>query len=40
MLYEGRSYKVYRGMGSIEAMSGERWYFRREDDIQKLVPED
>jgi len=42
MLYEGRSYKVYRGMGSIEAMragSKDRYFQDAEDDIQKLVPE-
>jgi IMP dehydrogenase len=42
VLYEGRSYKVYRGMGSIEAMkkgSRDRYFQDAEDDIQKLVPE-
>ncbi|MBI4535827.1 MAG: IMP dehydrogenase [Ignavibacteriae bacterium] len=42
VLYEGRSYKVYRGMGSIEAMkagSKDRYFQDAEDDIQKLVPE-
>ena len=42
LLYEGRSYKVYRGMGSIEAMkkgSRDRYFQDVEDDIQKLVPE-
>ena len=42
VLYEGRSYKVYRGMGSIEAMragSKDRYFQDVEDDIQKLVPE-
>ncbi|MFN3135772.1 MAG: IMP dehydrogenase [Candidatus Kryptonium sp.] len=42
VLYEGRSYKVYRGMGSIEAMkagSGDRYFQDLEDDIKKLVPE-
>ena len=41
VLYEGRSYKLYRGMGSIEAMrkgSGDR-YFQKTDDVKKLVPE-
>jgi IMP dehydrogenase len=41
VLYEGRSYKLYRGMGSIEAMrkgSGDR-YFQHAEDIKKLVPE-
>ena len=42
MLYEGRSYKLYRGMGSIEAMrqgSKDRYFQDAEDDLQKLVPE-
>jgi IMP dehydrogenase len=42
ILYEGRSYKVYRGMGSIEAMkqgSKDRYFQDAEDDVQKLVPE-
>ncbi len=42
VLYEGRSYKMYRGMGSIEAMkqgSKDRYFQDMEDDIQKLVPE-
>ncbi|MFH0989074.1 MAG: IMP dehydrogenase [bacterium] len=42
VLYEGRSYKIYRGMGSIEAMrhgSRDRYFQDVEDDIQKLVPE-
>ncbi|MBN1633378.1 MAG: IMP dehydrogenase [Ignavibacteria bacterium] len=42
VLYEGRSYKVYRGMGSIEAMkkgSKDRYFQDMEDDIKKLVPE-
>jgi IMP dehydrogenase len=42
VLYEGRSYKVYRGMGSIEAMkegSKDRYFQDMEDDIRKLVPE-
>ena len=42
VLYEGRSYKLYRGMGSIEAMregSKDRYFQDTEDDIQKLVPE-
>lgn len=42
VLYEGRSYKYYRGMGSIEAMkhgSKDRYFQDAEDDLQKLVPE-
>jgi len=42
VLYEGRTYKLYRGMGSIEAMkagSRDRYFQDAEDDIQKLVPE-
>ncbi|MBI5472931.1 MAG: IMP dehydrogenase, partial [Ignavibacteriae bacterium] len=42
ILYEGRSYKVYRGMGSLAAMkegSKDRYFQDAEDDIQKLVPE-
>jgi IMP dehydrogenase len=42
VLYEGRSYKMYRGMGSLEAMkkgSKDRYFQDAEDDIQKLVPE-
>lgn len=42
VLYEGRSYKMYRGMGSIEAMkkgSKDRYFQDTEDDIKKLVPE-
>jgi IMP dehydrogenase len=42
VLYEGRSYKVYRGMGSLESMSKgskDRYFQDAEDDIQKLVPE-
>ena len=42
VLYEGRSYKLYRGMGSLEAMkagSKDRYFQDAEDDIQKLVPE-
>jgi len=41
VLFEGRSYKSYRGMGSLEAMksgSGDR-YFQEEEDIKKMVPE-
>jgi len=42
VLYEGRSFKIYRGMGSIEAMkqgSKDRYFQDVEDDINKLVPE-
>ena len=41
ILYEGRSYKIYRGMGSLAAMKqgSERYFQDAEDDIQKLVPE-
>ncbi|MGI8739267.1 MAG: IMP dehydrogenase [Gammaproteobacteria bacterium] len=40
-LYQGRSYKAYRGMGSLAAMqqgSSER-YFQEPADVDKLVPE-
>lgn len=42
ILYEGRSFKVYRGMGSLGAMqlgSKDRYFQDTEDDIAKLVPE-
>jgi IMP dehydrogenase len=42
IIYEGRKYKTYRGMGSIEAMqkgSKDRYFQDNEDDAQKLVPE-
>jgi len=42
IIYEGRKYKTYRGMGSIEAMqegSKDRYFQDTEDDIKKLVPE-
>lgn len=42
ILYEGRRFKAYRGMGSIEAMqkgSKDRYFQDAEDDIKKLVPE-
>ncbi len=42
IIFEGRKYKTYRGMGSIEAMqkgSKDRYFQDTEDDIKKLVPE-
>ncbi|SMG51550.1 IMP dehydrogenase [Marivirga sericea] len=42
ILFEGRKFKSYRGMGSIEAMnegSKDRYFQDAEDDIKKLVPE-
>lgn len=41
ILYQGRSYKVYRGMGSLSAMQrGSRdRYFQKDTPLQKLVPE-
>lgn len=42
VLYEGRSFKIYRGMGSLSAMkkgSKDRYFQDVEDDIAKLVPE-
>lgn len=42
VLYEGRRFKSYRGMGSVEAMedgSKDRYFQDAEDDIKKLVPE-
>lgn len=39
---EGRSYKVYRAMGSLSAMkrgSGDRYFQEDENDVKKLVPE-
>ncbi len=42
ILYEGRKFKSYRGMGSVEAMgkgSKDRYFQDVEDDIKKLVPE-
>jgi IMP dehydrogenase len=42
ILYEGRKFKSYRGMGSIGAMeagSRDRYFQDVEDDIRKLVPE-
>ena len=42
ILYEGRKYKAYRGMGSVEAMeegTKDRYFQHNEGDIKKLVPE-
>jgi len=42
IIYNGRKFKAYRGMGSIEAMqqgSKDRYFQDVEDDIRKLVPE-
>ena len=42
IIYNGRKFKAYRGMGSIEAMqqgSRDRYFQDMEDDIRKLVPE-
>lgn len=42
IIYEGRKFKSYRGMGSVEAMeegSKDRYFQDAEDDIKKLVPE-
>jgi len=42
VIYEGRKYKTYRGMGSVEAMkmgSKDRYFQDVEDDLKKLVPE-
>jgi IMP dehydrogenase len=42
IIYNGRKYKEYRGMGSIEAMqqgSKDRYFQEDEDDITKFVPE-
>ena len=42
VLFEGRKFKTYRGMGSIDAMaegSKDRYFQDAEDDIKKLVPE-
>jgi len=42
IIYNGRKYKSYRGMGSLEAMqhgSKDRYFQDMEEDIKKLVPE-
>ncbi|HMQ80460.1 MAG TPA: IMP dehydrogenase [Ignavibacteria bacterium] len=42
VLYEGRVFKMYRGMGSLEAMkagSGDRYFQDPESELSKLVPE-
>lgn len=42
IIYEGRKFKSYRGMGSVEAMEAgakDRYFQDAEDDISKLVPE-
>jgi len=42
ILFQGRSYKVYRGMGSLEAMkkgSKDRYYQTEQEEDDKLVPE-
>lgn len=42
IIYNGRKFKTYRGMGSLEAMekgSKDRYFQDMEDDIKKLVPE-
>ncbi len=42
IIFEGRKFKSYRGMGSVEAMkegSKDRYFQDVEDDIKKLVPE-
>lgn len=42
IIYQGRKFKSYRGMGSVEAMqqgSKDRYFQDVEDDIKKLVPE-
>ncbi len=42
VIYEGRKFKTYRGMGSVESMkkgSKDRYFQDVEDDIKKLVPE-
>ncbi|MCX7953665.1 MAG: IMP dehydrogenase [Bacteroidales bacterium] len=42
IIYQGRKFKTYRGMGSLEAMqagSKDRYFQDMEEDIKKLVPE-
>ncbi len=42
IIFEGRKYKTYRGMGSVEAMqkgSKDRYFQSDEHDVEKLVPE-
>ncbi len=42
IIFQGRKFKTYRGMGSLEAMqagSKDRYFQDMEDDIKKLVPE-
>ncbi|HRS18303.1 MAG TPA: IMP dehydrogenase, partial [Bacteroidales bacterium] len=42
IIFQGRKFKTYRGMGSVEAMqegSKDRYFQDVEDDIKKLVPE-
>lgn len=42
IIYDGRKYKSYRGMGSVEAMkdgSKDRYFQDTEDDVEKFIPE-
>ncbi len=42
IIFQGRKFKAYRGMGSVEAMqkgSKDRYFQDAEDDVKKLVPE-
>lgn len=42
IIFQGRKFKTYRGMGSVEAMkkgSKDRYFQDAEDDVKKLVPE-